>query len=63
MQIDNLDLISAKAFEGFIIREELLKQFRNTYPIPTYVIESLLRKYCSSTNVEKNLEGLEIIKS
>jgi ATP-dependent Lon protease len=63
MQIDNLDLISAKAFEGFIIREELLKQFRNTYPIPTYVIESILRKYCSSTNVEKNLEGLEIIKS
>ena len=38
MQLDNLDLIAAKAFEGFIVRKDLLEQFRKTYPVPTYVI-------------------------
>ena len=62
MQLDNLDLIAAKAFEGFIVRKDLLEQFRKTYPVPTYVIEFLLGRYCSTTNEAEIQEGLEIVK-
>ncbi|MBE0424701.1 MAG: BREX system Lon protease-like protein BrxL, partial [Lutibacter sp.] len=62
MELDNLDLIAAKAFEGFIVRKDLLEQFRKTYPVPTYVIEFLLGRYCSTTNEAEILEGLEIVK-
>jgi ATP-dependent Lon protease len=62
MQLDNLDLIAAKAFEGYIVRKDLLEQFRKTYPVPTYVIEFLLGRYCSTTNEEEIQEGLEIVK-
>jgi ATP-dependent Lon protease len=62
MALDNLDLIAAKAFEGFIVRKDLLEQFRKTYPVPTYVIEFLLGRYCSTTNEAEIQEGLEIVK-
>lgn len=62
MQLDNLDLLAAKAFEGYIVRKDLLEQFRKTYPVPTYVIEFLLGRYCSTTNEEEIQEGLEIVK-
>ncbi len=53
---------AAKAFEGFIVRKDLLEQFRKTYPVPTYVIEFLLGRYCSTTNEAEIQEGLEIVK-
>ena len=62
MELDNIDLIAAKAFEGFIVRKDLLEQFRKTYPVPTYVIEFLLGRYCSTTNEAEIEEGLEIVK-
>jgi ATP-dependent Lon protease len=62
MELDKLDQISAKAFEGFIVRKDLLENFRKTYPVPTYVIEFLLGRYCSTTNEEEIQEGLEIVK-
>lgn len=62
MQLDNLDLLAAKAFEGYIVRKDLLEQFRKTYPVPTYVIEFLLGRYCSTTSEEEIQEGLEIVK-
>jgi len=62
MELDNIDLISANAFEGFIVRKDLLENFRKTYPVPTYVIEFLLGRYCSTTNEQEMQEGLEIVK-
>jgi ATP-dependent Lon protease len=62
MELDNLDQISARAFEGFIVRKDLLENFRKTYPVPTYVIEFLLGRYCSTTNEQEIQEGLEIVK-
>ena len=62
MELDIIDQISAKAFEGFIVRKDLLEGFRKTYPVPTYVIEFLLGRYCSTTNEQEILEGLEIVK-
>lgn len=62
MELDNIDHIAAKAFEGFIVRKDLLEQFRKTYPVPTYVIEFLLGRYCATTNENEIQEGLEIVK-
>lgn len=62
MELDKIDHIAAKAFEGFIVRKDLLEQFRKTYPVPTYVIEFLLGRYCATTNEAEIQEGLEIVK-
>jgi ATP-dependent Lon protease len=62
MELDNIDQIAAKAFEGYIVRKDLLEQFRKTYPVPTYVIEFLLGRYCATTNEAEIQEGLEIVK-
>ena len=62
MELDKIDLLAAKAFEGFIVRKDLLEQFRKTYPVPTYVIEFLLGRYCATTNEAEIQEGLEIVK-
>jgi ATP-dependent Lon protease len=62
MELDKIDQISAKAFEGFIVRKDLLENFRKTYPVPTYVIEFLLGRYCSTTDEQEIQEGLEIVK-
>ncbi|GHB48347.1 protease Lon-related BREX system protein BrxL [Mongoliitalea lutea] len=62
MVLDNIDRIAASAFEGYIVRKDLLEQFRKTYPVPTYVIEFLLGRYCATTDEEEIQEGLEIVK-
>jgi len=61
MELDKLDQISAQAFEGYIVRKDLLEQFRKTYPVPTYVIEFLLGRYCATTDEQEIQEGLEIV--
>lgn len=62
MELDKIDAISAKAFEGYVVKKDLLEQFRKTYPIPTYVIEFLLGRYCATTNPIEISEGLEVVK-
>lgn len=62
MELDKIDAISAKAFEGYVVKKDLLEQFRKTYPIPTYVIEFLLGRYCATTNPIEIAEGLEVVK-
>jgi len=62
MGLDKIDQIAAKAFEGYFVRKDLLEQFRKTYPVPTYVIEFLLGRYCATTNETEIQEGLEIVK-
>jgi ATP-dependent Lon protease len=47
MEMDKIDQLSARAFEGYIVRKDLLNQFRKQFPVPTYVIEFLLGRYCA----------------
>jgi ATP-dependent Lon protease len=61
MELDNIDRIAAAAFEGYIVRKDLLEEFRKSYPVPTYVIEFLLGRYCATTDEEEIQEGLEIV--
>lgn len=62
MELDKIDQIASKAFEGYVVRKDLLEQFRKTYPVPTYVIEFLLGRYCATTDEAEIQEGLEIVK-
>jgi ATP-dependent Lon protease len=62
MELDKIDKLASKAFEGYIVRKDLLEQFRKTYPVPTYVIEFLLGRYCATTDEKEIQEGLEIVK-
>lgn len=62
MQLDSLDQKAAAAFEGFIVRKDLVRKFKGHYPVPTYVGEFLLGKYCSSTDPEEIEEGLAIVE-
>ncbi len=62
MELDHLDTLTAKAFEGYIVRKDLVRRFKGQYPVPTYVAEFLLGRYCSSTNEAEIQEGLEIVQ-
>jgi ATP-dependent Lon protease len=62
MQLDSIDNLVAKAFEGYVVRKDLVRRFKGQYPVPTYVAEFLLGRYCSSTNEAEIMEGLEIVQ-
>ncbi len=58
MELDHLDRIAAEAFEGYIVRKDLVRKFARQYPVPTYVCEFLLGRYCASVDEEEIQEGL-----
>ncbi len=62
MELDALDVITARAFEGFIVRKDLVRRFKGQYPVPNYVAEFLLGRYCATTDVNEITEGLEIVQ-
>jgi ATP-dependent Lon protease len=62
VQLDHLDRIAAENFEGYIVRKELALKLKGQYPVPTYVGEFLLGRYCSSTDEEEIQEGLAIVE-
>ncbi len=62
VQLDNLDRIAAEVFEGYVVRKDLALRFKGQYPVPTYVGEFLLGRYCASTDEEEIAEGLAIVE-
>jgi ATP-dependent Lon protease len=62
MELDALDRIAAKTFEGYVVRKDLVRTFARQYPVPTYVVEFLLGRYCASTDPREIEEGLEIVQ-
>lgn len=63
MELDNIDKLIAHSFEGYFVKKDLIEPFRKTYPVPTYVIEFLLGRYCATTDESEIQEGLEIVKN
>ncbi|OFW00067.1 MAG: TIGR02688 family protein [Acidobacteria bacterium RIFCSPLOWO2_12_FULL_54_10] len=61
-QLDHLDTISTKAFEGYVVRKDLVRKFKGQYPVPTYVAEFLLGRYCASVDDDEIAEGLKIVE-
>src|SRR5438552_2620676 len=62
MELDSLDQIAAKAFEGFVVRKDLVRKFKGQYPVPTYVAEFLLGRYCASVDENEIRDGLRIVE-
>jgi ATP-dependent Lon protease len=60
--LDALDTIAAKAFEGYLVRKDLVRKYARQYPVPTYVVEFLLGRYCASTNEAEIEEGLQLVE-
>jgi ATP-dependent Lon protease len=62
MELDALDQIGARAFDGYLVRKDLVRDFSRQYPVPTYVVEFLLGRYCASIDEEEIQEGLDIVQ-
>ncbi|MDM1695923.1 protease Lon-related BREX system protein BrxL [Thiopseudomonas alkaliphila] len=62
MELDDLDLKASKLFDGYIVRKDLVRTFARQFPVPTYVVEFMLGRYCASTDPDEIEEGLEIVQ-
>ncbi len=62
MEMDRIDKVAASALEGYLVRKDLVRTFSRQFPVPTYVVEFMLGRYCASTNQEEIDEGLEIVQ-
>lgn len=60
--LDDLDSLAADVYDGFVVRKDLAQKFKGAYPVPTYVGEFLLGRYCATTDEEEIAEGLEIVE-
>ena len=60
--LDELDQLAAAVFEGYLVRKDLAQQFRGQYPVPTYVGEFLLGRYCATTDPDEITEGLAVVE-
>lgn len=61
-QLDELDELAARAFEGYLVQKDLAQKFRGQYPVPTYVGEFLLGRYCATTDPDEIAAGLEMVQ-
>ncbi|NGM24330.1 BREX system Lon protease-like protein BrxL [Roseomonas stagni] len=62
MELDELDRKAAAAFPGFVVRKDLVRRFRGQFPVPTYVVEFMLGRYCSSTDPAEIEDGAEMVR-
>lgn len=62
MQLDDLDKKATAAFEGYVVRKDLVRTFSRQFPVPTYVVEFLLGRYCATTDEAEMQEGLDIVQ-
>ena len=63
IELDELDHKAAEAFPGHIVRKDLVRRFRGQFPVPTYVVEFMLGRYCASIVPEEIEEGLEMVQA
>lgn len=61
-ELDSLDRKAAEVLDGFLVRKDLVRTFARQFPVPTYVVEFLLGRYCASTDPEEIDEGLEVVQ-
>ena len=62
LELDNLDQRAAEAFDGYLVRKDLVRKYARQYPVPTYVVEFLLGRYCATTDEREIEEGLAIVE-
>ena len=62
LELDELDRRAAKAFEGYVVRKDLVRRYSRQYPVPTYVVEFLLGRFCATTDEREIAEGLAVVE-
>jgi ATP-dependent Lon protease len=60
--MDLLDNLSSAHLEGYLVRKDLVRTFSRQFPVPTYVVEFLLGRYCATTDSDEINEGIEIVQ-
>jgi ATP-dependent Lon protease len=60
--LDDLDTKAASVLDGYLVRKDLVRTFSKQFPVPTYVVEFLLGRYCASIDENEIREGLEIVE-
>jgi ATP-dependent Lon protease len=62
IELDDLDRKAREAFPGHMVRKDLVRRFRGQFPVPTYVVEFMLGRYCASTDAAEIEEGVEMVR-
>lgn len=62
VEMDQLDRVAEKSFPGYLVRKDVVRRYARQYPVPTYVVEFLLGRYCASTDPKEIDEGLAIVQ-
>lgn len=61
-ELDSIDKLAASVLDGYLVRKDLVRTFSRQFPVPTYVVEFMLGRYCASINQEEIEEGLGIVQ-
>ncbi|CAA9891068.1 conserved hypothetical protein [Candidatus Methylobacter favarea] len=62
IELDSVDRKAASVLDGYLVRKDLVRTFSRQFPVPTYVVEFLLGRYCASIDQDEINEGLEIVQ-
>jgi len=62
IELDHIDNKAASLLPGFLVRKDLVRTFSRQFPVPTYVVEFMLGRYCASVDQDEIDEGLEIVE-
>ena len=62
LELDNLDHKAIESLDGYLVRKDLVRTFSRQFPVPTYVVEFLLGRYCASVEQDEIDEGLDIVQ-
>jgi ATP-dependent Lon protease len=62
IELDSIDKLAAEHLDGYLVRKDLVLTFSRQFPVPTYVVEFLLGRYCASIDPEEIEEGLQIVQ-
>lgn len=62
LELDHIDKKAAASLEGYLVRKDLVRTFSRQFPVPTYVVEFLLGRYCASIDPDEISEGIEIVE-
>jgi ATP-dependent Lon protease len=60
--VDRLDRKLLDLFPGKVVRKDLVTPLKGEYQVPNYVIEFLLGRYCSATDLEVIAAGLREVQ-
>ncbi len=61
--MDALDAKLNEAFDGKVVRKDLLHRIKKGTNVPTFVLEFLLARYCASNDLAEIQEGMEAVLS